>query len=88
MFLTYLGAFVKIFFDIYSFLIIVRVLMSWFPNRPHNVLFDFLFEVTNPVMHFARRIIPPIGMIDISPIVVLLALDLLKSLLLSFLNFV
>ena len=83
MFIVYLVAFIKIFFDLYSFLVIVRVLLSWFPHRPHNVLFDFINEATNPVMNLAKRIIPPIGMIDISPIVVLLALDLIKSVLLG-----
>jgi YggT family protein len=86
MLITYLGAFIKIFFDIYSFLIIVRVLMSWFPQRPHNALFDFITDVTNPVLNLAKKIIPPLGMIDLSPIIVLVALDLLKSLLLALLN--
>jgi len=83
---VYLGAFIRIFFDILSFLIIVRVLLSWFPNRPHNALFTFIYDATSPVLNFFKRIIPPIGMIDISPIVALLALDLLRTLLLALLN--
>jgi len=83
---VYLGTFVKIFCDIFSFLIVVRVLMSWFPNRPRNALFDFIFDVTNPILRFFKKFIPPIGMIDISPIVVLFAIDLLKMILLALLN--
>ncbi len=86
MLIVYLAAFIKIFFDILSFLIIVRVLLSWFPNRPHNAFFDFIMDVTNPVLNFFKRIIPPIGMIDISPIVALIVLDLLRTLLLALLN--
>ena len=85
MFVNYLAAFIKIFINIYSFLIIVRALMSWFPHRPHNALFNFIFDVTDPVINFAKKIIPPIGMFDVSVIVVILALDLLQSLLLQLL---
>lgn len=86
MLVPYLAAFIKIFFDVFSFLIIVRVLLSWFPNRPYNALVEFIYDVTNPIMHFAKRIIPPIGMIDISPLIVLFALDIIKTLLLSLLS--
>lgn len=86
MLIFYLGTFVRIFFDILSFLIIVRVLLSWFPNRPHNALFDFIFEVTTPVLRVARKITPRLGMIDLSPIIALLALDLLRTLILALLS--
>ncbi len=82
----YIGAFVKIFFNLLSFLIIVRVLLSWFPRRPHNALFDFIFDVTRPVLNLAKRVIPPIGMIDLSPIVALIALDILQTIILALLN--
>lgn len=86
MFVLYLGAFVRIFLDILSFLIIVRVLLSWFPNRPHHAVFDFILETTQPVMRVARKITPKIGMLDLSPVIALLALDLLKTLLLALLS--
>lgn len=85
MLIVYLAEFVKIFFNILSFLIIVRVLMSWFPHRPHNRLFDFITDATNPVMRLARKITPPIGMLDLSPVIALLAISLLQTLLLSLL---
>lgn len=81
----YLAEFIKIFFDILSFLIIVRVLLSWFPHRPHNAFFDFIVDATNPVMRLARKITPPLGMLDLSPVIALLAISLLRSLLLSLL---
>ena len=86
MLFLYLGAFIKIFFDILSFLIIVRVLLSWFPNRPHHALFDFIIEVTNPVLNAAKRVTPRLGMIDLSPIIALVALDLFRTLLLTLLS--
>ncbi len=86
MLVLYLGAFVRIFLDILSFLIIVRVLLSWFPNRPHHAAFDFIIETTQPVMRVARKITPRIGMLDLSPVIALLALDLLKTLFLALLS--
>jgi len=85
--IVYLGAFIKIFFDLLSFLITVRVLLSWFPNRPHNALFDVIFDVTNPIMRIAKSITPSLGMIDISPIVALLAIYLIQSILLVMLSY-
>ncbi len=83
MLILYLAAFIKIFFDILSFLVIVRVLLSWFPHRPHQGFFDLIFEITDPILGLAKKIIPPLGMVDLSPIIVLFALNLLKSLLLA-----
>ena len=61
----------------YSLMIFMRIIMSWGVN-PHNRLLHFLIRATEPVMGPFRRIIPPIGFFDISPIVVLFLLDLLQ----------
>lgn len=50
-----------------------------------NVVVDWLYRVTEPVLAPARRIIPPIGMLDISPIVVFILLDVVRRLLHGFL---
>ena len=79
----YLGVFVKIFFDLLSFLILVRVVLSWMQgHHTHNGLTRFVTEVTDPVMNVARKITPRLGMIDLSPVIALVALDLIRSLLL------
>jgi len=68
--------------EFYQILIIVYVLMSWF--RPSGVLFDIyrtLGTIVEPWLGIFRRIVPTIGMLDISPIVALIALQLLGSLL-------
>ena len=62
----------------YSLAIFMRILLSWFVS-PMNRLLHFLIRVTEPILGPARRIIPPLGMFDISPIVVLLLLDLLQK---------
>jgi YggT family protein len=62
---------------IYSLMIFARIVISWGAS-PHNRLLHFLIRATEPLLAPFRRIIPPLGMIDISPIVVLFLLDLLQ----------
>ena len=61
----------------YSLAIFMRILLSWFVS-PMNRLLHLLIRATEPILGPARRIIPPLGMFDISPIIVLLLLDLLQ----------
>ena len=68
--------------EIYTFVLLIRILMSWIPNLdPSNPIVQMLVQVTDPVLEPARRLIPSIGMIDISPIVVFIALGVIQSLL-------
>ncbi len=70
--------------QLYTFVLLARILMTWIPNLdPYNPIVRFLIQVTEPVLDPARRIIPPIGMIDISPIVVFFALQILSSILMD-----
>jgi YggT family protein len=61
----------------YSLMIFARIIISWGVG-PHNRLLHFLIRATEPVLGPFRRIIPPLGVFDISPIVVLLLLDLFQ----------
>jgi YggT family protein len=63
---------------IYSLLIIVRIIFSWGMSYS-NPLMRFLVRVTEPILAPARRIIPPLGMFDISPIVVIFILQLFQA---------
>jgi YggT family protein len=67
----------KLFFIVEA-AIIGRALLSWFPIGPGNPFYPLaliLHQVTEPILAPARRIIPTIGMFDISPIIVLLILQ-------------
>ncbi|MGA1332439.1 MAG: YggT family protein [Ilumatobacteraceae bacterium] len=67
---------------LYTFVIFVRIILSWFPINPSGPLGQvtrLLFQVTEPVLGPARRIIPSIGPIDISPIIVVVALGFVQS---------
>jgi YggT family protein len=61
-----------------SLLIMARVIFSWSTNYSNPVM-RFLFRVTEPVLGPARRLIPAVGMFDISPMIVLLILQLLQE---------
>ncbi|HZH34013.1 MAG TPA: YggT family protein [Pyrinomonadaceae bacterium] len=63
---------------IYSLLIVIRIVFSWFMNFT-NPLMRFLIRITEPILAPFRRIIPPIGMFDISPIILLFLLNFLQA---------
>ena len=77
---------------IYQFLILVRVLLSWFNTDPRRSPIDhplvrLLNRVTDPVLRPLRRYIPPIsGTIDISPVVALLILEVVRQILVRILS--
>ncbi|WP_405030825.1 YggT family protein [Paenibacillus hexagrammi] len=61
--------------EIYYFMIIGYILLSWFPNARESFIGDLLGKVVEPYLRPFRKIIPTIGFIDLSPIVALLALN-------------
>lgn len=65
--------------EFYSIALIIYILMSWFPNARGTALGQFLANICEPYLEQFRKFIPPIGMIDISPIVALLVLNLAKD---------
>lgn len=70
--------------EIYSFVIVVYVLCSWFPmNSPAlSTVYAALGKICDPYLDLFKRLIPPIGgMVDITPIIALLVLQFGASLL-------
>jgi YggT family protein len=69
---------------IYMWLIIARALLSWVNPDPYNPIVRFLYNVTEPVMGFVRRRVPIVfGGLDLSPILVLLAIVFLQKFLVA-----
>ncbi|MCC3357548.1 YggT family protein [Bacillus sp. REN16] len=60
---------------LYSYALIIYILMSWFPNARESGIGQFLARICEPYLEPFRRFIPPLGMIDISPIVAILVLN-------------
>ncbi|MFE1244585.1 YggT family protein [Fictibacillus sp. NPDC058756] len=60
--------------QIYYYLIIGYILLSWFPNARESSIGQVIGRLVEPYLSPFRKIIPPLGMIDLSPIVALMSL--------------
>jgi len=77
-----LQSFVNVFLSVYILLILIYVLLSWF-RLPYNLWLNriqrFLYDVCEPYIRLFRRLLPPLGPIDLSPAVAILVLILLQQ---------
>jgi YggT family protein len=65
--------------EVYKMVLIARILLTWLPSiNWYNQPFKLLRDITDPVLGPFRRMIPPVGMIDISPMALFLALSLIE----------
>lgn len=72
------------FVTIYSYLLIIRILLSWFPNiNWYDPPFSILSQLTDPYLNIFRSFIPPLGGIDFSAILAILLLQFVAQLLTS-----
>ncbi|GGE41454.1 putative membrane protein YlmG [Pullulanibacillus camelliae] len=71
----YVFSFLSTLLQLYSFALIIYILMSWVPNIRESAFGRFLGRICEPYLQPFRRIIPPIGMMDVSPIVAFLVLN-------------
>jgi YggT family protein len=64
------------FLQIYLYLMIFRVLLTWFPNIDwSSAPFSILSQLTDPYLNLFRSIIPPLGGIDFSPLIAFFVLQ-------------
>lgn len=56
---------------IYFWIIVVRALLSWVNPDPYNPIVRFLYQVTEPVLYRIRKIVPYMGGLDLSPLIVI-----------------
>lgn len=61
------------------------ILSSWLPQLRNNIIVEFLEAICEPYLKLFRKVIPPIGMLDISPIAALVVLSLLQNLIITLL---
>jgi YggT family protein len=67
--------------DLYSLVMFASVILSWVRLDPDNAIARVIRQLTEPVLSRVRQILPAAGGFDFSPMVVLIGLQLLKSLL-------
>ncbi len=68
-----------LFFWVYMMMLFVRILGSWVPEIQGNQAMVFVAFCTDPYLNVFKKLIPPIGMMDISPIIAFLCLSLIDS---------
>lgn len=68
--------------QVYSYVLIARIVLSWVtmfwnPSPALTPIIRVIYELTEPVMSFFRRYIPPVGGFDFSPLVIFLVINIL-----------
>jgi YggT family protein len=75
--------------EIYVLILFLRAVLSWFPYDPHSPIDPVrrvIFTLTEPVLAPFRRLIPPIGMLDVSFIVALIVVQIIVTSVLGRIN--
>lgn len=70
-----------LFLTIYLWLVIARAIISWVNPSPYHPVVRFLDKVTEPLLRPLRRIIPPVYGLDLTPIIVIFLIYLVKEIL-------
>ena len=78
-----LREFINIFATVLTAAIIIRALLSWFSISGAQPVFRLLVEITEPVLAPIRRVLPTAGMLDFSPLVALLLIQVISNILVS-----
>lgn len=84
--MNFLIRFIDTFFEILTLALVARILLSWFQSTSkRGGLYQFIFDITEPILRLARQITPRTGMLDFSPLIALIGLDLLRNLIIRIL---
>lgn len=79
--------FVDLLFQAFYILLLIRVILSWVPSIDHrHPAVQFVHRVTSPVLGPIRRVVPPVGGLDISPLVAILLLIVAQRLVVGLLT--
>ncbi len=79
---NFIGAFASILgiiLDLYMYVVIARAVLSWVSPDPNNPIVQFINKITEPVLYRLRKMLPDLGGIDISPIIVIFIIMFLQS---------
>ena len=74
---------VTLFIQLYSLIILARVLMSWVQIDPYSPLARTIFQLTEPVLEPIRNLLPPTSGLDFSPIIAIILLQVVETLLVA-----
>lgn len=72
-------AIISLIINLFMLVVFARVLLSWFPDIDRsNPLVQAIYDITEPVLRPIREILPPTGMLDLSPLVLIVILQILR----------
>ena len=81
--LTTIARIADILLTLYTYIIIARAIISWVNPDPYNPIVSFLYRATEPLLYRVRRIIPNLGGLDLSPVLVLIAIFFIQKFLIA-----
>lgn len=84
--MTGLITFIDVAFQLYTLMLFARILTSWLPQLQEYRIVQFIGYYTDPYLNLFRRFIPPLGMIDFSPIIAFLCLGFIQNILIVILR--
>ena len=70
---------VQLFFTVLELAVLARVLFSWIRPDPYSPFVRIIVQITDPILQPLRRVIPPLGMLDITPLVALIGLSIIQQ---------
>ena len=79
--MRFVSTFITVLAQAMSFVILARVLLSWVPSLQQSRFGQLIYELSEPLLGPIRRVIPSLGMLDLSPFVALLIIELVAQLL-------
>ena len=74
---------ISIAFEILTYIIFIRVILSWFPHNPYQPVIRLIYQISNSILNPIRNTVSPIGGIDISPIIAIFMIQLIKNIILK-----
>ncbi len=86
--LTGIRDFISLALNIFIFAIVIQAILSWINPDPYNPVSGLLFSITRPVLEPFRRIIKPVGGLDLSPLFALIALMFVQRLVVYLFNMI
>ncbi|MCC6945377.1 MAG: YggT family protein [Thermomicrobiales bacterium] len=78
-----LASLVNFFFTILTLLVLCRALLSWFDPGYRTSIGQILVQITEPLLAPIRSLLPNTGVIDLSPIILILGLQILRQIVVS-----
>tara|TARA_B100001750_G_C14992763_1_gene343364 strand:+ start:218 stop:466 length:249 start_codon:yes stop_codon:yes gene_type:complete len=74
---------INITFEILTYIIFIRVILSWFSHNPYQPIIKLIYQISDFALSPIRNAVSPIGGIDISPIIAIFMIQLIKNIILK-----